>query len=146
MDITSIIVIIVIALAVGVVIGGLTAFFKLLLSSYKSLKQWKQKREVFENITPEEVINEEFSKRRNEIMQRPLYQPQSAYTQPSIQEPIYNYQDDLKRFNQANKELENLTEKYNKGKMSYLELKAKFESVQSQSYYRRILKSNYGKE
>lgn len=139
MDITSIIVIIVIALAVGVVIGGLTAFFKLLLSSYKSLKQWKQKREVFENITPEEVINEEFSKRRNEIMQR-------AYTQPSIQEPIYNYQDDLKRFNQANKELENLTEKYNKGKMSYLELKAKFESVQSQSYYRRILKSNYGKE
>ena len=57
---------------------------------------------------------------------------------PKVQEP--KKQDDIILFEEANKELERLKGEFEQGKISYEDLKIRFETIQNQPFYQRILK------
>lgn len=82
------------------------------------------------------------------ILLSDIHQPSGQpVTQPSnIQMPEQkhlSYKEDFKNFQKANKEMEKLKKKYEKGKLSYPELKERFEYFQNQDYYQRVREGKY---
>ncbi len=114
----------------GLIGGSIFLLIKLYLNERKAKKDFNQEKIILrkgENINKSEVKNIDIPKINNVLPELPKES---------------DYKTDFKKFNEANKELESLKKKYEKGKLTYPELKDKFTYYQNQDYYKRILKDH----
>lgn len=126
MDWAIIIITIIFSLLGGILGGALYTLIKLIINERKSKKQWQNKQGV---MTYGGIVGNEIS------LQEPIKQNEIT----KEKQIIPNYKNDFKLFTKANKILESEKKKYEKGKISYQELKDKFEYFKNKDYYKRIV-------
>src|SRR3990170_4598240 len=124
-NITLIVLILIIGAIVGIVLGALYTIGKIWWSERKVKKDYEQGKNLFE------VKGEPSNKKLVEKIMP---------SKPEKAKEESNYKDDLKKFKEANKELERLKIEHEQGKITYPQLKEKFEYYQNQSYYKNILR------
>lgn len=146
-DWTALIFSLIAAIVIGLIGAALYFMFVVKRQGSKSRKQFKNKKGIIENKTdvpkdentielPPKPLPTSEIKPSGEILPKPQEIIPKEEKIPEI--PKISQEDDIKRFNRENKELEEAKKRYEEGKMSYEDLKKLFETIQGQDYYKRM--------
>lgn len=137
MNLGGILLTLIIGAILGVIAGALYTLGKIFFGEIKSKKEYNQGKcfEIKDNQKVEDIPNN-----KTQLVERKEKKEKLGFLKNLFKET------DIQKFQKANKELDKAKKEYEMGKITYQELKDKFEYYQNQDYYNKVLEEKYGKE
>jgi hypothetical protein len=133
LNLGTIIAIVLISVVIGLIGAGLLFLYKTIIGRIKVQEQWRKNKGVMELKNISEVS-------------MPKEIKVNSPEKQGVFNKLFNKQvkkedtkEDYKLFNEANNEMNRLKREYEKGNLSYNDLKDKFNYYKSQEYYKRVL-------
>lgn len=127
----------------GIVGGALWMIIQQMRAGRKARRDYKSGKNTF-------VLNEgedpKSKPTKPQAETKPVKKEVPEVPEPKPEPKERNYKKDLKLFKKANKKLEKLKVKQEKGIITLEELKQEFGYYQNQDYYKYILEKDYGKK